>query len=106
MNLPSNEEKAWIQFLLVSDNSIIRDAGGTLLALNEDLLIVEAPCIPLEQKSTKEWEQALLIANCMKLSSNDNLVELSRIIYEWFSGAFDIELVKVAEAQAAAANSK
>jgi hypothetical protein len=92
MNLPSNQEKAWIQFLLASDNSIMRDAGETLAVSTGKLLGEETEAVPLEQKSPKEWEQALLMAECLKFSSNDNLVELSRFIYEWFAVAFNTEL--------------
>lgn len=84
MNPPSNKEKAWIQFLLASENSIIRDSGEVLAALTGNPLGEETETVPLDQKSPKEWEETLLIAACMEFSENDNLVELSRIIYEWF----------------------
>ena len=85
MNLPSNQEKAWIQFLLASDNSLMRDAGQTLAVLTGKPLGEETEYVPLEQKTPSDWEQPLLIAKCMEFSSNDNLVELSRVLYEWFS---------------------
>jgi hypothetical protein len=92
MNLPSNQEKAWIQFLLASNNSIMRDAGETLAVLTGKPLGEKTEYVPLEQKNPKDWEQTLLIAECMAFSSNDNLVELSRFIYEWFAVAFNTEL--------------
>jgi len=92
MNLPSNQEKAWIQLLTASQNSIIRDAGEVLAALTGNPFGEETETVPLEEKSPMEWEETLLMAECLKLSSNDNLVELSRFIYEWFAVAFNTEL--------------
>jgi hypothetical protein len=97
MNLPSNQEKAWIQFLLASNNSIMRDAGETLAVLTGKPLGEKTEYVPLEQKNPKDWEQTLLIAECMAFSSNDNLVELSRFIYEWFAVAFNTELSSLTE---------
>lgn len=92
MNLPSNENEAWVQFLTASENSIFRDAGEALAILTGNPFGEETESVPLEQKRPKEWEQALLTAECLKFSSNDNLVELSRFIYEWFAVAFNTEL--------------
>jgi hypothetical protein len=93
MSMPrSNEDNAWIQFLSASDNSIIRDAGETLLALTGDSLSGDRPFIPLAQKSPKEWEPALLLAACLELSQNQDLVEVSRILFEWFSVTFESNL--------------
>jgi len=57
----------------------------------------ETETVPLEDKSPMEWEETLLMAECLKLSSNDNLVELSRFIYEWFAVAFNTELSSLTE---------
>jgi hypothetical protein len=70
----------------------MRDAGQTLAVLTSNPFGEETETVPLEQKSPKEWEQTLLMAECLKFSSNDNLVELSRFIYEWFAVAFNTEL--------------
>lgn len=83
-NLRSSENKAWIEFLLASDNSIIRDAGETLSVLTGNSLWKETPSECLEQKNPKEWEPALLLAECLQYSEDNNLGEISRIIYEWF----------------------
>lgn len=92
MSLRSNEAKAWIHFLLANENSIIRDAGETLAVLTSNPLGEEIEMVPLEQKHPRDWEQALLVAECLKFSENDNLVELSRIIHEWFAVSFNAEL--------------
>ena len=70
----------------------MRDAGETLAVLTGKPLGEKTEYVPLEQKNPKDWEQTLLIAECMAFSSNDNLVELSRFIYEWFAVAFNTEL--------------
>ena len=88
----SSEDNAWIQFLLASDNSIMRDAGETLLALTGDSLSGDRRFIPLAQKSPKEWVPALLLAACLELSENQDLVEVSRILFEWFSATFHSDL--------------
>jgi hypothetical protein len=88
LTLCSSEDKAWIQFLLASDNSIMRDAGETLAVMTGNLLCKETETVPLEKKSPKEWEHTLLMAECLQLSQNDVLVDLSEIIYEWFSYLF------------------
>lgn len=92
MVLLSNEDQAWTQFLTASENSIIRDAGEVLAALTGNSFGEEKEMVSLKQKSPKDWEQALLVAECLKLSENDNLIELSRIIYEWFAWAFSVEV--------------
>ena len=93
MNLPSSEARAWIQFLLASDNSIMRDAGGILDALTSSPLSEETESVPLEQKNSRDWEQALLLAECLKFSENDDLVETARILFEWFSVNFHADLI-------------
>lgn len=92
MNLPSSEANAWIQFLLASDNSIMQDAGGTLDALTGSQLSEETESVPLEQKSSRDWEQALLLAECLKFSENDDLVETARILFEWSSANVQSDL--------------
>jgi hypothetical protein len=92
MNLRSSEETAWVQFLLGSDNSIMRDAGEVLLTLTGDLFDEEKEMVPLEQKIQTEWESALLLAECFQRSEVNNLVEVSRIIYEWFHTATEESL--------------
>lgn len=87
MNLPSNEDKAWIHFLFASENSIMRDAGVTLSLIAGISLDVEIHKADLSQVKPKDWVRALEVGECMRLSQNDNLVELSRIIFEWFSSA-------------------
>ena len=88
----SSEDNAWIQFLLASDNSILRDAGGTLAVLTGSPLSEETESVPLEQKSLRDWEQALLLAECLKFSENDDLVETARILFEWFLATFHSDL--------------
>lgn len=88
----SSEDNAWIQFLLASDNSIMRDAGVTLAVLIGSPLGEETETVPLEQKSPRDWEQALLLAECLKFSENDDLVETARILFEWFSATFNSDL--------------
>ena len=86
---PSNLEHAWIKFLTASDNSIIRDAGETLALMTGISSSAETNSSLLEHKRPEEWESALLVADCMKFSQSDDLVELSRIIWEWFSSMHD-----------------
>ena len=88
----SSEDNAWIQFLLASDNSIMRDAGVTLAVLTGSPLGEETETVPLEQKSLKEWEPVLLLAACLEPSQNQNLAEISRILFEWFSAIFHSDL--------------
>lgn len=83
----SSEDNAWIQFLSASDYSIIRDAGETLAVLTGSPLSEVTESVPLKQKSQRDWEQALLLAECLKFSENDDLVETSRILFEWFYAA-------------------
>lgn len=92
MMLPSNEDKAWIQFLTASENSILRDVGVTLAALAGISLGDETCFVPLEQKNPEEWESALLLARCLELSTSDDLVEVSRVLFEWFSVTFRADL--------------
>ena len=91
-NLRSSEAKAWTHFLLANENSIMRDAGETLAVLTGNSLGEEIEAVPLEQKSPKDWEQALLLAECLKFSENDDLVETARILFEWFSATFHSDL--------------
>ncbi len=70
----------------------MRDAGETLVIFTGNPLGEETESVRLEQKSPKEWEQPLLMAECLKFSSNENLVETSRILFEWFSVTFESNL--------------
>jgi O-acetylhomoserine/O-acetylserine sulfhydrylase-like pyridoxal-dependent enzyme len=89
----SSEDNAWIQFLLASDNSIMRDAGQTLAVLTGNPIGEEIETVPLEQRNSRDWEQALLLAECLKFSENDDLVETARILFEWFSANFHADLI-------------
>jgi hypothetical protein len=84
----SCEELAWIQFLFANDSSIMRDAGVTLALMTGISLDREIQPTDLSKEQPKEWVRVLAIGECMRLSQNDNLVELSRIIFEWFSSAY------------------
>ena len=85
------EESAWIKFFIASENSIIRDMGETLASMTGNSLGEESQSLPLERKSPRDWEQAMLVAECLKFSENDYLVELSRILFEWFSVTFQFD---------------
>jgi len=83
------EDLAWVRFLLSSENSIIRDLGFTLALMTNLEARSELHSLPLAEKPSQEWEPALLLAECLRYSSNDELIELSRILDEWFAGTFE-----------------
>jgi len=66
----------------------MRDAAVTLALMTGISLGREIHSTDLSQEKPKEWVRALEVGECMRLSQNDNLVELSRIIFEWFSSAY------------------